>query len=124
MQQQTLLEVGLITMSVIHASGVQLHRMLMAGFPRHCDPCFRSQTAAVWRRLRSTRRGGVLKPSYGRRVALHESGHFLVAYLLGWLPRAYTLSSLDAFRTCAAAAQLSRLSCGLVGSGLSGCVGS
>ena len=43
--------------------------------------------------------GRVLKPSYGQRVALHESGHFLVAYLLGWLPRAYTLSSLDAFRT-------------------------
>ena len=43
----------------------------------------------------------MLKPAYGQRVALHESGHFLVAYLLGWLPRAYTLSSLDAFRTCA-----------------------
>ena len=48
--------------------------------------------------------GRVLKPSYGHRVALHESGHFLIAYLLGWLPRAYTLSSLDAFRTCGAAA--------------------
>ena len=30
--------------------------------------------------------------------ALHESGHFLVAYLLGFLPKAYTLSSLDAFK--------------------------
>ncbi len=35
-----------------------------------------------------------------RRVALHEAGHFLVAYLLGLLPRAYTLSSLDAFIKC------------------------
>lgn len=43
--------------------------------------------------------GRVINRSYGERVALHESGHFLIAYLLGWLPRAYTLSSLDAFRT-------------------------
>ena len=43
--------------------------------------------------------GRVVNQSYGERVALHESGHFLVAYMLGWLPRAYTLSSLDAFQT-------------------------
>ena len=43
--------------------------------------------------------GRLMNRSYGERVALHEAGHFLVAYLLGWLPRAYTLSSLDAFRT-------------------------
>jgi len=42
--------------------------------------------------------GRLLKPSYGKRVAYHEAGHFLVAYLVGVLPRAYTLSSLDAFR--------------------------
>ncbi|MEW5303011.1 MAG: hypothetical protein WDW36_005744 [Sanguina aurantia] len=42
--------------------------------------------------------GRLLQPSYGKRVALHESGHFLVAYLIGILPRAYTLSSLDTFR--------------------------
>lgn len=41
--------------------------------------------------------GRLLKPSYGQRVALHESGHFLVAYLMGILPKVYTLSSLDAF---------------------------
>lgn len=41
--------------------------------------------------------GRVLSPGYARRVALHEAGHFLVAYLTGLLPRAYTLSAWDAF---------------------------
>lgn len=41
--------------------------------------------------------GRMLSPTYARRVALHESGHFLVAYLLGFLPKDYTLSSWDAF---------------------------
>ncbi|EFN53352.1 hypothetical protein CHLNCDRAFT_25833, partial [Chlorella variabilis] len=41
--------------------------------------------------------GRVVNGTYGRRVALHEAGHFLVAYLLGLLPRGYTLSSLDLF---------------------------
>lgn len=39
----------------------------------------------------------LLSPTYARRVALHEAGHFLVAYLTGLLPKGYTLSSLDAF---------------------------
>ena len=39
----------------------------------------------------------VLSPTYAKRVALHEAGHFLVAYLTGFLPKSYTLSSLDAF---------------------------
>lgn len=38
--------------------------------------------------------------SYASRVATHEAGHFLVAYLLGLLPRSYTLSSWDAFQAC------------------------
>jgi len=40
----------------------------------------------------------VLSPTYARRIALHEAGHFLIAYLLGLLPKGYTLSSWDAFR--------------------------
>lgn len=41
--------------------------------------------------------GRVVSGTYGQRVALHESGHFLVAYLLGLLPKGYSLSSLDLF---------------------------
>lgn len=41
--------------------------------------------------------GRLLMPSYGKRVAYHEAGHFLVAYLVGILPGGYTLTSLDAF---------------------------
>ena len=39
----------------------------------------------------------VLSPTYAKRVALHEAGHFLVAYLAGFLPKSYTLSSFEAF---------------------------
>ena len=36
-------------------------------------------------------------PSYKSRLQLHEAAHFLVAYLMGILPKGYTLSSLDAY---------------------------
>mmetsp|Transcript_13480 Transcript_13480/g.25925 ORF Transcript_13480/g.25925 Transcript_13480/m.25925 type:complete len:390 (+) Transcript_13480:69-1238(+) len=42
--------------------------------------------------------GRAISPDYAQRVAKHEAGHFLVAYLLGVLPKGYTLSSLDALR--------------------------
>lgn len=44
--------------------------------------------------------GRILSGSYARRVAMHEAGHFLVAYLLGLLPRSYTLTAADAFARC------------------------
>lgn len=40
----------------------------------------------------------VVEPKFARRVAEHEAGHFLIAYLVGILPKTYTLSSLDVFR--------------------------
>lgn len=40
--------------------------------------------------------GRLLSSKYRERVALHESGHFLVSYLIGILPKSYTLSSFDA----------------------------
>lgn len=40
----------------------------------------------------------VVEPKFARRVAEHEAGHFLIAYLVGILPKNYTLSSLDVFR--------------------------
>ncbi len=39
----------------------------------------------------------LLAPSYARRVAAHEAGHFLIAYLVGLLPRGATLSSAAAW---------------------------
>eukprot|EP00930_Biecheleria_cincta_P005650 TRINITY_DN106581_c0_g1_i1.p1 TRINITY_DN106581_c0_g1~~TRINITY_DN106581_c0_g1_i1.p1 ORF type:complete len:510 (-),score=116.98 TRINITY_DN106581_c0_g1_i1:271-1764(-) len=40
--------------------------------------------------------GRLISEDYRKRVAQHEAGHFLVAYLLGILPKAYTLSAVDA----------------------------
>ncbi|KAF5180745.1 translation initiation factor 3 subunit I [Thalictrum thalictroides] len=42
--------------------------------------------------------GHTLSQKYHNRVIQHEAGHFLIAYLLGVLPKGYTCSSLEALR--------------------------
>ncbi|XP_058101650.1 uncharacterized protein LOC131245900 isoform X5 [Magnolia sinica] len=42
--------------------------------------------------------GHTISQKYHNRVIQHEAGHFLIAYLLGVLPKGYTLSSLEALK--------------------------
>ncbi|XP_010244617.1 PREDICTED: uncharacterized protein LOC104588407 isoform X3 [Nelumbo nucifera] len=42
--------------------------------------------------------GHTVSQKYHNRVIQHEAGHFIIAYLLGILPKGYTLSSLEALR--------------------------
>ncbi|KAJ9565066.1 hypothetical protein OSB04_001032 [Centaurea solstitialis] len=42
--------------------------------------------------------GHKISEKYHNRVIQHEAGHFLIAYLVGILPKGYTLSSLEAFQ--------------------------
>ncbi|KAI3890466.1 hypothetical protein MKX03_025008 [Papaver bracteatum] len=42
--------------------------------------------------------GHAVSQKYRNRVVQHEAGHFLIAYLLGILPKGYTLTSLEALR--------------------------
>ncbi|KAM6577652.1 hypothetical protein CsatB_029489 [Cannabis sativa] len=42
--------------------------------------------------------GHTFSQKYHNRVIQHEAGHFLIAYLVGILPRGYTLSSLEALK--------------------------
>ncbi|KAL7205057.1 hypothetical protein ACSBR2_018053 [Camellia fascicularis] len=42
--------------------------------------------------------GHTFSQKYHNRVIQHEAGHFLTAYVLGILPRGYTLSSLEALK--------------------------
>ncbi|XP_026456418.1 uncharacterized protein LOC113357275 [Papaver somniferum] len=42
--------------------------------------------------------GHAVSQKYRNRVLQHEAGHFLIAYLLGILPKGYTLTSLEALR--------------------------
>ncbi|KAF8017932.1 hypothetical protein BT93_H2982 [Corymbia citriodora subsp. variegata] len=42
--------------------------------------------------------GHIFSQKYRNRVLQHEAGHFLIAYLVGILPRGYSISSLDALK--------------------------
>ncbi|CBI34318.3 hypothetical protein VitviT2T_021122 [Vitis vinifera] len=42
--------------------------------------------------------GHTFSQKYHNRVIQHEAGHFLIAYLLGILPKGYTLTSLEALQ--------------------------
>ena len=42
--------------------------------------------------------GRLISKDYAQRVSSHEAGHFLVAYLIGLLPKKYIISSVDAFQ--------------------------
>ncbi|MCL7026004.1 hypothetical protein MKW94_017140 [Papaver nudicaule] len=42
--------------------------------------------------------GHAVSQKYRNRVVQHEAGHFLIAYLVGILPKGYTLTSLEAFK--------------------------
>ncbi|KAH7571995.1 hypothetical protein ACOSP7_014962 [Xanthoceras sorbifolium] len=42
--------------------------------------------------------GHTFSQEYHNKVIQHEAGHFLIAYLVGILPKAYILSSLEAFK--------------------------
>lgn len=42
--------------------------------------------------------GHTFSQKYHNRVIQHEAGHFLIAYLLGILPKGYTLTSLEAWK--------------------------
>ncbi|KAL1554953.1 hypothetical protein AAHA92_15450 [Salvia divinorum] len=42
--------------------------------------------------------GHSFSQKYHNRVVQHEAGHFLIAYLLGILPKGYTLTSLEALK--------------------------
>lgn len=42
--------------------------------------------------------GHTFSQKYHDRVIQHEAGHFLIAYLVGILPKGYTLSSLEALK--------------------------
>ncbi|KAH6761442.1 stress regulated protein [Perilla frutescens var. hirtella] len=42
--------------------------------------------------------GHTFSRKYHNRVVQHEAGHFLIAYLLGILPKGYTLTSLEALK--------------------------
>ncbi|RZC89768.1 hypothetical protein C5167_035761 [Papaver somniferum] len=42
--------------------------------------------------------GHAVSQKYRNRVLQHEAGHFLIAYVLGILPKGYTLTSLEALR--------------------------
>ncbi|GKV08899.1 hypothetical protein SLEP1_g20470 [Rubroshorea leprosula] len=56
-----------------------------------------SFNGGVWSLVLDTM-GHTFSQKYHNRVIQHEAGHFLIAYLVGILPKGYTLTSLEALK--------------------------
>ena len=86
---------------VSHCSQVMLScAMLITEYAISIQHCLQIANGGGLEALFVDTAGRVISSSYGDRVAIHEAGHFLCAYLVGLLPRRYTLSSLDALKRC------------------------
>ena len=68
---------------------------LFCTHPRSCD-CLQVGNNGGIEGLIVDTAGRYISSSYAQRISLHEAGHFLIAYLIGLLPKVYTLSTLDA----------------------------
>ena len=83
--------------SVYHASWLRLKSIAHISQAKHgTDDCLQVGNNGGIEGLIVDTAGRYISSSYAQRISLHEAGHFLIAYLIGLLPKVYTLSTLDA----------------------------